>query len=47
MDGRLLANGPFLGARYEVNPEYVQQLEAAGLEFVGRDTTGKFPRLGT
>jgi len=27
--------------RYEVNPEYVQQLEAAGLEFVGRDTTGE------
>lgn len=26
--------------RYEVNPDYVQQLEAAGLEFVGRDTTG-------
>lgn len=27
--------------RYEVNPEYVQQLEAAGMEFVGRDTTGE------
>jgi CTP synthase len=27
--------------RYEVNPAYVQQLEAAGLDFVGRDTTGE------
>ena len=27
--------------RYEVNIEYVKQLEAKGLEFVGRDTTGE------
>ena len=27
--------------RYEVNIEYVKSLEAKGLEFVGRDTTGE------
>ena len=27
--------------RYEVNPAYVQQFEAAGLKFVGRDETGE------
>ena len=26
--------------RYEVNPEMVEELEAAGLRFVGRDETG-------
>lgn len=26
--------------RYEVNPQYVDQIEAAGLRFVGRDDTG-------
>jgi len=26
--------------RYEVNPQYVEQIEAAGLRFVGRDDTG-------
>ena len=26
--------------RYEVNPEMVEKLEAAGLQFVGRDTEG-------
>lgn len=26
--------------RYEVNPEYVPQLESAGLKFVGRDVSG-------
>lgn len=25
--------------RYEVNPEYVERLEAAGLRFVGKDDT--------
>ena len=28
--------------RYEVNIEYVKSLEAKGLEFVGRDTTGEW-----
>jgi CTP synthase len=27
--------------RYEVNPDYVQRLEEAGLDFVGKDDTGK------
>ena len=27
--------------RYEVNPEMVPQLEAAGLMFVGKDETGE------
>jgi CTP synthase (UTP-ammonia lyase) len=27
--------------RYEVNPKYVETLEAAGLSFVGRDETGE------
>jgi len=27
--------------RYEVNPEYVEQLEKAGLQFVGKDETGQ------
>nr|CAG4640787.1 EOG090X04HX [Eulimnadia texana] len=27
--------------RYEVNPDYVPELESAGLRFVGRDTEGK------
>ena len=27
--------------RYEVNIKYVKQMEAAGLQFVGRDTTGE------
>lgn len=27
--------------RYEVNPEMVLELEAAGLQFVGRDETGQ------
>lgn len=27
--------------RYEVNPEYIERLEAAGLSFVGKDDTGK------
>mmetsp|Transcript_24339 Transcript_24339/g.53153 ORF Transcript_24339/g.53153 Transcript_24339/m.53153 type:complete len:702 (-) Transcript_24339:362-2467(-) len=27
--------------RYEVNIDYVKELEAAGMEFVGRDTTGE------
>ena len=27
--------------RYEVNPEYVERLEAAGLSFVGRDESGQ------
>lgn len=26
--------------RYEINPEYVERMEAAGLRFVGRDETG-------
>lgn len=26
--------------RYEVNPEYTDRLEAAGLNFVGKDDTG-------
>lgn len=30
--------------RYEINPEYVPQLEAAGMRFVGRDETGQ--RMG-
>lgn len=25
--------------RYEVNPEYIERLEAAGLRFVGKDET--------
>lgn len=27
--------------RYEVNPQYVEKLQAAGLHFVGKDTTGQ------
>jgi CTP synthase len=27
--------------RYEVNPEMVEELEAAGLRFVGKDTEGE------
>ncbi|XP_049870105.1 CTP synthase [Pectinophora gossypiella] len=27
--------------RYEVNPEYIERLEAAGLHFVGKDESGK------
>ncbi|KAH8690890.1 CTP synthase [Talaromyces proteolyticus] len=27
--------------RYEVNPDYVEQLEAAGLNFIGKDDTGR------
>lgn len=27
--------------RYEVNPKLVEELEAAGLSFVGRDETGE------
>jgi len=27
--------------RYEVNPEYIDRLQAAGLHFVGKDTTGE------
>lgn len=27
--------------RYEINPEYIARLEAAGLHFVGRDETGQ------
>jgi CTP synthase len=27
--------------RYEVNPDYVDRLEAAGLDFIGKDDTGK------
>ncbi|XP_026321976.1 CTP synthase isoform X1 [Hyposmocoma kahamanoa] len=27
--------------RYEVNPDYIERLEAAGLRFVGKDETGK------
>jgi CTP synthase len=30
--------------RYEVNPEYVEQLENAGLSFIGKDETGQ--RMG-
>jgi CTP synthase len=27
--------------RYEVNPDYIEMLEKAGLNFVGKDDTGK------
>lgn len=27
--------------RYEVNPEYVEQIEEAGFKFIGRDETGQ------
>lgn len=27
--------------RYEVNPDYIEELEKAGLHFIGRDETGK------
>jgi CTP synthase len=27
--------------RYEVNPDYIAELEAAGLNFIGKDETGK------
>lgn len=27
--------------RYEVNPQYIDRLEAAGLHFVGKDETGQ------
>lgn len=27
--------------RYEINPEYIGKLEAAGLQFVGKDETGQ------
>lgn len=27
--------------RYEINPEYIQRLEAKGLQFVGRDDKGE------
>lgn len=27
--------------RYEINPEYIARLEAAGLHFVGKDETGQ------
>lgn len=27
--------------RYEINPEYIAPLEAAGLQFVGKDETGQ------
>jgi CTP synthase len=27
--------------RYEVNPDYVDKLEQAGLDFIGKDDTGK------
>jgi len=27
--------------RYEVNPDYVDRLEQAGLDFIGKDDTGK------
>lgn len=27
--------------RYEINPEYIARLEAAGLQFVGKDETGQ------
>lgn len=27
--------------RYEINPEYIERLEAAGLHFVGKDETGQ------
>ncbi|CAG9136687.1 unnamed protein product [Plutella xylostella] len=33
--------------RYEVNPDYVQRLEAAGLRFVGKDETGTRMEVAT
>lgn len=31
---------PFFLSRYEVNPEKIDEIESAGLEFVGKDETG-------
>ena len=31
----------YISRRYEVNIDYVPKLEAKGLQFVGRDTTGE------
>lgn len=42
---RLYGNADFVEERhrhrYEVNPKYVEELEQAGLSFVGRDETGE------
>lgn len=33
--------------RYEVNPDYIERLQAAGLRFIGRDSTGKRMEVAT
>eukprot|EP00967_Tisochrysis_lutea_P067927 scaffold88855_cov26-Tisochrysis_lutea.AAC.1 len=37
----LIAHHTWLVRRYEVNPDVVQQIEDAGMQFVGRDETGE------